>query len=64
MNTYDQRYDKTPDEILQEILAGIGANKDVVEKATESIQAWSSWFVEFINIIKGFFESLKGATTK
>lgn len=64
MSTYDQRYDKTPDEILQEILAGIGANKDVVDKATDSIQNWSSWFVEFINIVKGFFESIKGAFTK
>lgn len=61
-STYDesQRYDKTPDEIMQEILAGIGANKDVVDKATDSIKAWSEWFVGLINVIKEFFKSLKG----
>lgn len=62
-STYDdgQRYDKTPDEIMQEILAGIGANKDVVASATEFLQGLTKWVTEFINTVKDFFEQLKGA---
>lgn len=62
-STYDdgQRYDKTPDDILQEIIAGVGGNKDVVASATDFLQSLTKWVTEFIEIIKEFFGNLASA---
>ena len=45
---------------LDEIIAGIGNNKDAKEIG-EFLTGWSEWLAEIINMVKDFFAKIKYA---
>lgn len=53
--------EKTPDDVMDEILDGAHNGHKDVEEIKSDLASWSQWLVDLINILKNFFEQIKGA---